>query len=33
MIRIMVAMLMVFYTCAELVLRGVGCILGNGYRI
>ena len=33
MIGIMVVMLMVFYTCGELVLRGVGPILRNGYEI
>ena len=33
MIGLMVVMLMVFYTCTELVLRGVGTILRNGYGI
>ena len=33
MIGIMVVMLMVFYTCGELVLRGVGPILRNGYEM
>ena len=30
MIGLMVVMLMVFYTCCELVLRGVTSILRNG---
>ena len=30
MTGLMVVMLMVFYTCGELVLRGVGPILRNG---
>ena len=33
MIGLMVVMLMVFYICGELVLRGVGPILRNEYRI
>ena len=32
MIGLMVAILMVFYTCGELVVRGVGPILGDGQK-
>ena len=32
MIGLMMVILMVFYTCGELVLRRVGHILGNGQK-